>query len=58
MFPAATAAPFAQNVVCRGILVICFSVFKIYYESSVTSRGSDKPLCHGDVKVLYGYHDY
>ena len=28
MFPAATAAPFARNVVRRGILVIFFSVFR------------------------------
>ena len=31
IFPAAPAVLFAQNVVCHGILVIYFSVFKIYY---------------------------
>ena len=60
MFP---AAPFARNVACRGILVKYFSVFKIYYVllsflmlhyDIVTSRGSDKPVCHGGAKVRYG----
>ena len=31
MFSAATKALFARNVVCRGSLVIYFSVFEIYY---------------------------
>ena len=31
MFPAAPAAPFARNVACRGVLVIYFLIFKIYY---------------------------
>ena len=63
MFPAVPAAPFARNVACREILVKCFFVFKIYYvllsiilpcsTISVTSRGSDKPVCPGGVKVRY-----
>ena len=64
MFPAAPAAPFARNVACRGVLVIyiCISlIFKIhhvflrYITISVTSRGSDKPVCHGGATVRYGY---
>ena len=61
MFLAAPAAPFARNVACRGILVIYFSVFKIYYvflrciTISVTSRGSYKPVCHGDAMLGYGH---
>ena len=31
MFPVATAAPFARNVVNRGILAMFYSVFKFYY---------------------------
>ena len=63
MFPAAPATLFARNVACRGILVKYFSVFKIYYvllsflpciTTSVTSRGSDNPVCHGGPKVCYG----
>ena len=63
MFPAVPAAPFARYVVCCGILVIYFTVFKIcdvllsfltlYFD--VTIRGSDKPACHGGAKVRYGY---
>ena len=61
MFPAAPAAPFSRNVACRGILVIYLSIFKIYFvflrciTISVTSCGSDKPVCHGGAKVRYGY---
>ena len=65
MFPAAPAAPFARNVACRGVLVIHFSdfqdlntfcyVFLRCITISVTSRGSDKPVCHGCAKVRYGY---
>ena len=65
MFPAAAAAPFARNAACRGILVLYFSAFKTYYvllsflyvvriTISVTSSGSDKPVCHGAAKVRYG----
>ena len=63
MFPMAQAAPFARNVACRGVLVIYFSDFKIItfcyvflrcIMISVSSRGSDKPVCHGGAKV----HDY
>ena len=61
--PGGPAAPFARNVACHGILVKYFSVFKIYYvllvflrfiKISVTSRVSDKPVCHGGAKVRYG----
>ena len=62
MFPAALAAPFARNVACRGVLVTHFYDFQCYgflrcITISVTSRGSDKPVCHGDAKVhvRYGY---
>ena len=65
MFPAAPAAPFARNVSCRGVLVIYISlIFNIYYVllrfltlyyDILTSRGSDKPVCHGGAKVRYGY---
>ena len=59
--------PFARNVACRGVLVIHFSDFQdlrffyVFYvflrciTISVTSRGSDKPMCHGCAKVRYGY---
>ena len=68
MFPAAPAAPFARNVACRGVLVIYFSDFQDllrfvtfcyvllrFITISVTSRGRDKPVCHGGAKVRYGY---
>ena len=54
MFPAAPAAPFARNVACRGFLVIHL-VFLHCITISVTSRGSDKPVCHGGAHVRYGY---
>ena len=62
MFPAATAAPFARNVACRGIFVIYFSVFKIYYVllsflllyyDIKTRSGSDTPVCHEGAMVLF-----
>ena len=54
MFPAAMAAPFARNVACQGILVIFFSVLKIYYVllSFLTLYYT---WCHGGATVLYGY---
>ena len=58
MFPAALAAPFARNVARRRILVIyfCFQdLLRLFFTISVTSRGSDKPVCHGAAKVRYGY---
>ena len=60
MFPAAPAAPFAGNVACCGVLVIDFSDFQDLLRLrcntiSVTSHGSDKPVCHGGAKVRYGY---
>ena len=68
MFPAAPAAPFARNVACPRVLVIYFSDFQDLLRFvtfcyvllrcitiSVTSRGSDKPVCHGGAKVRYGY---
>ena len=54
MFPAAPAAPFAINVTCRGVLVIYFSDFQDllrFVTISVTSCGSDKPVCHRGAKV-------
>ena len=63
MFPAAPAALFARNVACRGSLVIyslfsrsimsCY-VFLRCITISVTSRSSDKPVCHGGAEVRYG----
>ena len=63
MFPAVPAAPFARNVACRGVLVKHFSDFQDLLRFvtfscisiSVTSRGSDKPVCHGGAKVRHGY---
>ena len=65
MFSAAPAALFARNVACCGVLVIYFSDFqdllRFYYvflrciTISVTSHGSDKPVCHGGAMVRYGY---
>ena len=68
MFPVAPAAPFARNVACRGVLIIHFSdfqdllrfltfsyVFLRCITISVTSHGSDKPVCHKGAKVRYGY---
>ena len=65
MFPAVPAAPFARNVACRGVLVLHFSDFQDLLRFvtfflrcitiSVTSRGSDKPVCHGGANVRYGY---
>ena len=68
MFPAVPAAPFARNVACREVLVVHFSdfqdllrfvtfsyVFLRCITISVTSRGSDKPVCHVGAKVRYGY---
>ena len=59
-----TELPIAQNVACRGNLVIIFFVFQIYYVllsfltpyyGIVTSRGSGKPVSCGCVRILCGY---
>ena len=67
MFPSATAALFARNEACRGILVIRIFLFS-YYQCDyvvkfssvvlrypITNRGSDKPVCHEGAKALCGY---
>ena len=56
MFPAAPAAVFARNVASlfSRSIVFCY-VFLRCVTISVTSRGSDKPMCHRVAKVRYGY---
>ena len=59
MFPAAPTASFPGNVAYRGILVIYFSVFQIYYVllSFLTLYYDirNTPVCHGGAKLRYGY---
>ena len=47
MFPAATAAPFARNVVRRGILAIFFSVFKLCLGLAKFSHGLSRYIRDG-----------
>ena len=63
--PGGPGSPIARNVACRGVLVIYFSGIQdlsrfvtfsyVVFTISVTSRGSDKPVCHGRSKIRYGY---
>ena len=56
MFPAATAAPFARNVVRRGIFLLFFAVFKSCYvfsrsiTVSVTGRGGKSRRLQGALR--------
>ena len=56
MFPAATAAPFARNVVRRGIFFLFFAVFKSCYvfsrsiTVSVTGRGGKSRRLQGALR--------